>query len=72
MVGGSIESTLLAWAEDIYKELAGKSSIIATTESFNKTVEEMRKGLDSSSDQITVPAQFKSRKQIVDRFAKDV
>lgn len=73
MVGGSIESTLLAWAEDIYKELAGKSSMIATTESFNKTVEEMKKGLDSSrSNQITVPTQFKSRKQVVDRFAKDV
>lgn len=73
MVGGSIENTLLAWAEDIYKELAEKSSMIAASESFNKTVEEMRKGLDSSrSNQITVPPQFKSRKQVVDRFAKDV
>ena len=73
MVGGSLENTLLAWAEDVYKELAGKSSMIAATESFNKTVEEMRRGLDSSrSNQITVPPQFKSRKQVVDRFAKDV
>lgn len=72
MVGGSIENTLLAWAQDIYKNLAGKSSAIASTESFNKTVDELRKGLDSSrSNQLTVPPQFKSRKQIVDRFASE-
>lgn len=70
MIGGSIENTLLAWGEDIYKELAGKSSTIANTESFNKIVEEMKQGLGTSkSNQITVPSRFKSRKQIVDQFA---
>lgn len=72
MIGGSIESTLLAWAGDIYKNLVGKSSAIASTESFNKTVDELRKGLDDSkSNQLTIPPQFKSRKQIVDRFASE-
>lgn len=72
MIGGSIENTLLAWTGDIYKELAGHESIIASTESFNKTVEQMMKGLDrSKSNQLTVPPQFKSRKQIVDQFASE-
>lgn len=67
MIGGSVENTLLAWAEDVYKDLVGKLPAIANTESFNKTVEEMKRGLDGSkSNQITVPSQFKSRKQIVD------
>lgn len=72
MIGGSIESTLLAWAGDVYKELVGYESAIASTESFNKTVEQMRRGLDGSkSNQLTVPSQFKSRKQIVDQFASE-
>lgn len=73
MVGGSIENTLLAWAEDIYKELAGKEDQIAANEAFNKTVEQMKHGLDhSKSGQLTIPPQFKSRKQIVDQFASDI
>lgn len=73
MVGGSVENTLLAWAGDVYKELADKTNEILASESFNKTVEEMKRGLDhSKSNQITVPPQFKSRKQVVDRFASEI
>ncbi len=73
MIDGSVENTLLAWAKDIYKELAGKEDQIISNKAFNKTVEQMKHGLDySKSNQLTIPSQFKSRKQIVDQFASDI
>lgn len=73
MIGGSVEDTLLAWAGDVYKELVGREEQIVATEAFNKTVEQIKQGLDGSkSGQLTIPSQFKSRKQIVDQFASDI
>lgn len=68
LIGGSVEATLIAWAKDIYKEFA-ETSIATETEAFNRTVQEMKQGLESSgSNQLTVPSKFKSRKQVVDQF----
>ena len=70
--GGSVRATLMLWAGYVYKELQGREDIIGQAQSFNKTVQEMMQYADASSDQLTVPAKFKSIKQVVDQFASEV
>lgn len=69
---GSVKNTLLAWAPYVYKDLQGKESLIQQTRSFNKTVNDMMEHFDDNTDQLTVPSQFKSIKQVVDQFAPEV
>ncbi len=71
MVGGSVSNTLLAWAGNVYKELRGQEEMISNLPSFNKTVNDMSKGLEYGSNQLTVPTKFKTRKQVVDQFASE-
>lgn len=70
---GTIEGTLLAWAVDIYPELAKFRQIIPSFPAFSNTVGILRNNYSSRTpDALLVPTQFTSRKQIVDTFAKDV
>jgi hypothetical protein len=72
MVGGSLENTLVAWARDVYLEMSNiDDSVIRSTPSFNKIVSEMSRFLESGSKKITIPPRYKTRKQIVDQFARD-
>lgn len=72
IVGGTIESTLVAWAGYVYDELKGQSSAITSTPSFKRTVQEIRSNYDSGAVHLQVPSKFKSIKQVVDQFASDV
>lgn len=72
LMSGSIEKTLLAWATDVYPELKGKESVIISSQSFNKTVNDMKADLNESTSKfLVVPSKFKSRKQVVDQFAAE-
>lgn len=72
IVGGTIESTLLNWAGYVYRGLRGQESLISSTPAFNRTVQEMRANFEPGAANMQVPSQFKSIKQVVDRFAGDV
>lgn len=72
MVGGSVQSTLIAWARDVYVELAHvDDSTFRELPSFNKIVGEVSRFLEANSRKITVPPRYKSRRQVVDQFASD-
>ena len=72
MVGGSIEETLLAWTHDVYHGLEGKESVIVSSPEFHQVVSEIKTSNNSNSNKLTIPPQFKSRKQIVDKFIKAI
>lgn len=71
--GGSVEQMLLQWAAYVYHDFADQSNwrAISSTASFNKVVEELKKAQESGSDQVTIPSQYKSVKQVVDQFASE-
>ncbi len=71
VVGGSIERTLLTWAKDIYTEFSNSNveSLIRSCPGFQRAAEELSNALEFTSNQIKVPNQYKTRKQIVDMFA---
>lgn len=72
VVGGTIESTLIAWAGYVYDELKGRGSLIVTVPSFGRIVSEMRSNFEPGAAHIQVPSKYKSIKQVVDGFANDV
>lgn len=70
---GSIHDMLLQWAAYVYRDFQNKDEwpIIASTQSFNKIVNELEQSQESNSDQLTVPPQYHSIKQVVDLFASE-
>lgn len=73
LVQNSVEKTLIVWAGDVYEELAGQDQAIRQSASFNKVVNEMKRLLEyGNTSRVPVPPQYKSRKQVVDQFARDV
>lgn len=73
LVQGSIEKTLIIWAGDVYEELVGQDHVIHQAASFNKVVNEMKRYMEyGNTSRVPVPPQYKSRKQVVDQFAREV
>jgi len=73
IVGGTIDNTLLAWAEDVYpNRLSGYEDIISSLPSFRSTVEVIKRNYSARvPNSVLMPTEFKSRSQVVDRFARD-
>jgi hypothetical protein len=69
---GDLESTLAAWAVDVYPELEGKQEELYNLPSFNRTVNEFATNYRSGAKQMSVPTKFKTRRQVVDQFAHDL
>lgn len=71
--GGSVSQMLLQWAAYVYHDFTDQSvwHAISSTPSFNKVVEELKRAQEPGSDQLTIPAQYKSVKQVVDQFAAE-
>jgi len=68
----TIQNTLAAWAKDIYKDLIGHDDAIYKTPSFMSMVKRFQNNYISGESSVMVPAGFKTRKSVVDTFAKDV
>ena len=61
---------LLAWAVDVYPQLHGYESQMANLSSFDKVAEDISRY--GGSNNLTMPKEYKSRKQVVDLFAHDI
>jgi hypothetical protein len=73
LIGGSVPSTLLAWAADIYPELGNRQRDLAQTPAFRRLTELLQRNhRPSSPNSITMPKPFTSRKQVVDLLIRDL
>lgn len=71
LINGNVVETLLAWVEDIYPQLIEYEGLIVKSPSFTAVVNLFNKN-KKSYEEIMVPSEFHSRKQVVDSFVKDV
>jgi hypothetical protein len=76
MVGGSVESMLVAWAFDLYPELEQyplAQEVIESSSTF-KTISALLKSdpKKMGTSSLVMPDRFSSRKQVVDLFIDDV
>lgn len=69
LINNSISDTLIAWAEDIYKEFLNEEEVLKQTQAFHNTIDILKAGLEAENNKLAVPKQFKTRKQVVDSFA---
>jgi hypothetical protein len=73
LLDGSPEKTLLAWAIDIYPSLSGYHEFIQQNSKFQVTLSKLESNWKSSSpDQLVMPKEFNSAKEVVDTFASSV
>jgi len=75
LMNRDIVDTLLYWASEIYPDLSGYEDIIVTTRSFNETAENLEdsyyRNKKEMPDELIMPRDYHSLKQVVDTFAKD-
>ncbi len=69
-IQGSIENSLVNWAQQIYPELKGYEKEIKSSQAFNRLVNILRNFVDAGY--LRVPTGFETRRQIVDTFAGDI
>ena len=69
IIGGGVEDTLAAWMDDIYPD----ANIPLNNPSFYRMVDKLRRANDyKQSNQIAIPTEYKSRKQIIDIILKRI
>lgn len=73
LINRSIDDTLIAWAVDVYPELADHVYEIESSSVFDNIVSELAKNFSAkSSGSLIMPIGLHTRKQVVDLFASDV
>ena len=73
LLDGSPEKTLLAWTIDIYPSLSGYHELIKSNGKFQATLSKLESNWKSSSpDQLVMPKEFNSAKEVVDTFASAI
>lgn len=73
LIGRSINNTLKEWAFDVYPESSKVEHLFEESEDFQKTVSSLKKNYNyRDPDNLVMPRQFHSRKQVVDSFIEDV
>lgn len=73
LLDSSPEKTLLAWAIDIYPSLSGYHNFILQNPKFQTTLSKLETNYKSSSpDQLVMPKEFNTAKEVVDNFASSV
>lgn len=69
----NIAQTLIEWAEYIYPDLQGKQDLIKSTNDFSVLIRYINKYNEGNTfDVFVVPNEFKSRKDVVDKFVVEI
>lgn len=69
----SIGQMILSWTGEIYPQLAGYNVLVSSTSGYNKIVREIQQANSANKlGFISIPKQYKSRKQIVDTFVPEI
>lgn len=72
LIGRSINNTLIEWALDIYPESAKVEHLFEKSDDFQRTVSLLKRNYNyRDPDNLVMPRQFHSRKQVVDSFIED-
>lgn len=69
-INGSIENTLISFAQDVYPELEGKDKEIKLSSYFNKVVSHLKTMVDKNY--VEMPLGITTIKDLVDTFSGDV
>lgn len=73
LIGRSINNTLIEWALDVYPESAKAKHLFERSDDFQRTVSLLKRNYNyRDPDNLVMPRQFHSRKQVVDSFIEDV
>jgi hypothetical protein len=73
IIGRSINNTLIEWALDVYPESSKVEHLFEKSEDFQRTVSSLKRNYNyRDPDNLVMPGQFHSRKQVVDSFIEDV
>lgn len=73
LIGRSINNTLIEWALDVYPESAKVEHLFERSDDFQRTVSLLKRNYNyRDPDNLVMPRQFHSRKQVVDSFIEDV
>jgi len=73
LINRSINNTLKEWAFDVYPGSSKVEHLFERSEDFQRTVSSLKRNYNyRDPDNLVMPRQFHSRKQVVDSFIEDV
>lgn len=69
----NIGQLILSWVSDIYPQLAGYNVLVSSISGYNRIVREIQQANSGNTlGFISIPKQYKSRKQVVDTFIPEI